>query len=305
MGLAIGALPALAADWNNGAGSLRERGNAAVPVPAPVSAADGPSGWYMRLDVGLGRESNRGGKESGTVYGAGNGIDSFSATGAGFGSSASWFTDSADANFNYSGGVGYRWNSNWRSDVTLEHRAATEYKMRGSYQYLNNTINPALPAPPLYVPSTPLTRVDGTSTDTTNLKSGVLMANTYYDWKNRTAFTPYAGMGLGLAYLDMHRNHVTSDTSCDTTEVPIPCATTSAHRSWSASGSETRLLWAGAVTAGFSYAVTSITSLDVNYRMLYIPSSNVDMLVNGSNSRFTFNDIFEHQIRAGLRWDIN
>lgn len=308
MGLAIGALPALAADWNNGAGSLRERGNAAVPVPAPVSAADGPSGWYMRLDVGLGRESNRGGKESGTVYGAGNGIDSFSATGAGFGSSASWFTDSADANFNYSGGVGYRWNSNWRSDVTLEHRAATEYKMRGTYQFANNVINPVPPSIPLYVVPTlptPPSRIDGTTSDTTIMKSGVLMANSYYDWKNRSAFTPYIGMGLGLAYIDMNRQHVTSDTSCDPTQVPIPCATTAAHRSWSAKGADERLLWAGAMTAGFSYAFTSVTSLDVNYRMLYIPGSNVDMLVNGNNSRFSYNDIYEHQIRAGLRWDIN
>ncbi len=303
--LAAGSMPTLAGDWNNGAGSLKDRGNAAVPVPAPISTYDGPSGWYMRLDAGIGREGKRGAKESGVSYGAGNGIDSYSSTGAGFGSSGSWFTDSSDANFIYGGGVGYRWNSNWRSDLTLEHRTVTEYKMRGTYQYNNNVINPIAPFAPLYVAPVPQTRINGVSNDNTEMKSGVLMANTYYDWKNRSAFTPYIGGGLGLAYVSMHRNHTTTDTSCDTTEVPIPCATTAAHRSFSGSGVENRLLWAGSLTTGFSYAMTSVTSLDVNYRMLYIPSSNVDMSLAGSNSRFSYNDIFEHQIRAGLRWDIN
>ena len=71
IGMALMHSPAIAGDWNNGAGSLKDRGGAAVPVPAPVASYDGPSGWYMRLDVGLGRESNRGANESGLVYGAG------------------------------------------------------------------------------------------------------------------------------------------------------------------------------------------------------------------------------------------
>ena len=138
------------------------------------------------------------------------------------------------------------------------------------------------------------------------MKSGVLLANTYYDWKNPTAFTPYVGFGLGLAYLNLNRQHVTSDTSCDPTTVPVPCSVPTPHRSFSGNGSEEKLLWAGAVTAGFSYAITSVTSIDVNYRMLYIPTSSVSVsMTNGQQSRFSYDDIFEHQIRAGLRWDIN
>ncbi|MEQ1615058.1 MAG: outer membrane beta-barrel protein [Hyphomicrobiaceae bacterium] len=306
--LAVSALPGLAGDWNNGAGSIKDRGRAAVPVPAPMLVPDGPSGWYLRLDVGLGRESNHGAKENGISYGAGNFVDSFSGSGAGFGSSSGWFEDGFETNVSYGGGVGYIWGRNWRSDVTLDRRASTEYKMRGTYQYNNNVINPAFPVGNLYVPpALPATpqRIDGTSNDVTSMKSGVLMLNTYYDWKNRSAFTPYVGLGVGLAYLDLDRQHTTSDTSCDPTTLPIPCATTNVHRSFSGSDSETKLVWAAAAHAGFSYAFTDVTSLDINYRMLYIPGTNIDMPLNGGKSRVTFNDITEHQLRAGLRWNIN
>jgi opacity protein-like surface antigen len=300
-GLAFGMMPALAGDWNNGAGSLKDRGNAAVPVPAPATSYDGPSGWYMRLDVGLGRESNRGSKESGLVYGSNPGSWASSPTGTGFGSSASWFNDASDLTVNYSGGVGYRWNSNWRSDVTLEHRSATDYKMRGSYRYDYHQFNAG---PPVTYTAVPNLVVNGVTSDDTNMKSGVLMASTYYDWKNRTAFTPYVGAGLGVAYVTLHRDHASAEQLCDTLIDPT-CSTAGVARTWSASGAETHLLWAGAMTAGFSYAFTPVTSLDVNYRMLYIPTSNVHASVQGHNSQFSYNDIFEHQIRAGLRWDIN
>lgn len=307
--LAASTMPGLAGDWNNGAGSIKDRGQAAVPVPAPMLVPDGPSGWYLRLDAGLGRESNHGAKESGIAYGAGNGVDSYSASGAGFGSSSGWFNDGTDTNVSYGGGVGYIWGHNWRSDVTIERRSSTEYKMRGTYSYSNNVTNPAYPVGNLYVPPTSLggapQRIDGVSHDSTSVKSGVLMVNSYYDFKNRSAITPYIGLGVGFAYLDLDRQHTTSDTACDPSVVPIPCPTSVGHRSFADSASDTKIVWAAAAHAGFSYAFTPVTSLDVNYRMMYIPSANIDVTVNNSKSRVNFNDITEHQLRAGLRWNIN
>ena len=255
----------------------------------------------MRLDVGLGRESKHGAKENGLVYGSNPGFSSSSPAGTGFGSSGSWFDDSSDLTFNYSGGVGYRWNSNWRSDVTVEHRSATDYKMRGSYRYDYHQFNAG---PPISYTPVPNIVVNGATSDATNLKSGVLMANTYFDWKNRSAVTPYIGAGMGLAYVTLHRDHASTEQLCDTLADPT-CSTSLGSRTWSGSGAETHLLWAGSATAGFSYAFSSVTSLDVNYRMLYIPTSNVNATILGHNSRFSYDDIIEHQIRAGLRWDIN
>ena len=298
--LAAGSLPANAGDWNNGAGSLKDRGQAVVPVPAPYPVYDGPSGWYLRIDAGLGRESNHKGKESGLVYGAGNGSDSFSTTGDGFRSSSNWFSDSSDVTANYGIGVGYIWARNWRSDVTLDRRSTTEYKMRGTYQYQQNVVN--IPGPPDYSP-VPNVVVNGVTSDNTDLKSGVLLFNTYYDWANHSAFTPYIGLGIGLAYVDMQRQHTTSETECD---VSVPAAPACTNRAgWSGSTSEAKILWAGSAQVGFSYAFTDVTSLDINYRFLYIPSANIDATVNGYQSRITTSEIAEHQLRAGLRWNIN
>jgi opacity protein-like surface antigen len=305
--LATSSLPALAGDWNNGAGTLKDRGNAAVPVPAPTPVYDGPSGWYLRLDVGLGRESKHGANEKGVVYGAGDAVDSYSATGAGFGSTGSWFNEGTETTLNYGGGIGYNWGRNWRSDVTLDRRSSVDYKIRGTYQYNNMIANPAPPGPlyvPIVAPTAPQ-QINGVVSDTVNLASGVLMANTYYDWQNRSPFTPYVGGGLGLAYMDMARRHSTSDTSCDPTSVPLPCQAPAAHRSWTAEGSDIKLLWAAAAHAGFTYSLSTNTLLDVNYRFLYIPSTNIDFPVNGAQSRFSLNEITEHQLRAGLRWNIN
>jgi opacity protein-like surface antigen len=303
IGLAIGALPATAGDWNNGAGSLKDRSQAVVPVPAPQANYEPSTGWYMRLDAGIGRDGNHGGGEKGVTYGAGNGVDSYSPTGAGFGSAASWMKDDAPIKWNGGVGIGYSWGYNLRSDVTLDRRAATDYTMRGSYQY-NNMIAVPLTVPVTYAAPATVQRIDGTVTDSTSLKSGVLMLNTYYDWRTRSAFTPYAGFGVGFAYLDMRRQNTTSDTSCDMATSPT-CSTRSPHASWSGETEQTKVTWAAAGHLGISYAFSSVTSLDVNYRLLYIPSTNIDMALNGSQSRFTLNDTVEHQLRAGLRWNIN
>lgn len=298
--LAASVLPATAGDWNNGAGSLKDRGHPAVPVPAPYPVYDGPSGWYLRADVGIGREGNHGWSESGLAYGAGNGVDSYSTDGSGFGSMPGWFGNSTDVNVGYGVGVGYAWNKNWRSDVTLDRRSTTQYKMRGTYSYQQHRLNPV---PPTDYVAAADTEVRGVSDDRTEMRSGVMMLNTYYDWANRSAFTPYVGLGVGLAYLDMAREHTTTEQECD---VSLPAAPACANRAgWSEKANDTKLLWAAAAHAGFSYAITPVTSLDVNYRFLYIPTANVDMTLNGNRSRASINEITEHQLRAGLRWNIN
>ncbi len=299
--LAVLAGSATAADWNNGAGSLKDRGQAAVPVPAPYPVYDGPSGWYMRADIGLARQSDVSGSERGIVYGAGDGTNSSSPTGAGFGSSSAWFNKDFDTTVTYGIGVGYHWTQNWRSDLTLERRGPSEYKFRGNYRYQQHNVNAA--PPPAYTPD-PNIVVNGVTSDTSSMKSGVFMANTYYDWKTRSAFTPYVGGGVGLAYLDISRQHTTTETQCDVVADPT-CSTILSSRTYSAQGTDTKLLLAGSLTTGFSYAITPVTSVDVNYRFLYIPSTNIDMIINNNQSRLSFADITEHQLRAGLRWDIN
>ncbi len=314
--IALGAVPARAGDWNNGAGTLKDRGSSAVPVPAPIASPDTPSGWYVRVDGTVGSDTNFNARQKGLVVGAGNLNESFSTSGAGFNPSLSRSGDSLPTIFSGGIGIGYNWGHNWRSDVTVDRRSTINYQLRGSYQYLNNVTNPNYAAgnptattpyisPTLLAPPAPASRIDGTVNDETTIKSGVLLANTYYDWKNRSLFTPFIGAGVGIAYFDVRRKQSTSDTSCDPDQVPQSCFTRTPHAGFSAERDDSQILFAAAAHAGFSYELTSSTSLDVGYRFLYIPSTGLDLKVNGSQSRVTLSDTTEHQLRAGLRWNIN
>jgi opacity protein-like surface antigen len=57
--------------------------------------------------------------------------------------------------------------------------------------------------------------------------------------------------------------------------------------------------------AGLTYQVTDITSVDVGYRLLYLEGTGFDMNIDGYNSHISIGDQFVHQIRAGLRFDVN
>lgn len=59
------------------------------------------------------------------------------------------------------------------------------------------------------------------------------------------------------------------------------------------------------LTAGVSYKVSDVTSLDFNYRYLYVGGSDMSASINGYNSKIDVEDQHEHYLRAGLRFDIN
>lgn len=56
---------------------------------------------------------------------------------------------------------------------------------------------------------------------------------------------------------------------------------------------------------GLTYSISPVTTLDLNYRYLYIGSSDINMNFLGNvKSNFSTGDTHEHQIRVGLRWNI-
>jgi len=128
-----------------------------------------------------------------------------------------------------------------------------------------------------------------TITDKTKFMSTILLANAYYDFRTGTPFTPYVGGGVGFAVNQLTRN--SNSTFGGTT-------TSVGHRT-------TRFAFAGAAMAGVNYEISSFTSIDVNYRFLYIGGSDVDLTINGIGSDVEIGGISEHQIRAGLRFYIN
>jgi opacity protein-like surface antigen len=309
--LSVLTVPAFAGDWNNGAGSLKEsRGRAAVAVPAPMPIPDSYGlGWYMRGDIGIGRGHSNEISESGSRYGVANGVDALGNTIAmssplsAFGSSPSWFSNDEKTLLNYGVGIGYHWSKNFRTDVTFDRRNTDFYTGRGNYQYSYTTTTPA---PASVVTAT---TVRGTVSDDTQVKSGTLLLNGYYDVGSYGGFTPYIGAGMGFALLNIHRqSSVSAQSACST--VPTCTATPlvfGAPVTNAAEVTKNELAFAAMMTAGVSYSLTQNTSIDVNYRYLFVNGQSAMLTVPGGygNSKVTLGDIGDHQLRAGLRWDIN
>jgi opacity protein-like surface antigen len=309
---------ALAGDWNNGDGSLKDvRGRAAVAVPAPMPIPDSVgTGWYIRGDIGIGRRGSNDVSEEGMKFGH-QGLSPSQTSSdtmipwAGtsthtspFGSAPSWFNNDNKTIFNYGAGVGYHWTKNFRTDVTMDRRNSDKYRGRGTYAYEYQTTSTAVPTP-AFTPYN--TRVMGTVVDDTELKSGTMLLNGYYDIGTYRGFTPYVGGGLGMALLSVNRHTATQEQFCSydpatpTPPVACPPANYQSGSHSAASGKTTMLAFAAMATAGVSYSLTQNTAIDMNYRYLFINGTDV----TAGNSKLHLGDIGEHQLRTGLRWDIN
>ncbi len=175
---------------------------------------------------------------------------------------------SINGSWSLSGGVGRYFSENIRGDLTYEYRF--EANAKGSQ------LNPNADVP---------------GTREFGLNSHLFLANLYYDFNNRSRFTPYLGVGLGFA------RHTTSEgtiTNCNCTGTI---------------DGETVTDVAGALMAGFSVALRDRLKLDAGYRFLYMGEATTGPLravFDGNN--FTANDptienIHAHEIRFGLRYD--
>jgi opacity protein-like surface antigen len=141
------------------------------PMPAPqyTQAPVDSGGWYLRGDVGIG-------KQSFTTF------DHFQTNNA-FVWPASWridqinMADSAFVGF----GVGFAWNSWIRADITAEYRADAAFKALGSY----TEFCPGGRCFDLY---------DG------HHSAWVFLANAYIDLGTWWCITPFVGAGVGAAY---------------------------------------------------------------------------------------------------------
>jgi len=185
---------------------------------------------------------------------------------------------SIDNNWALGGGVGYYFGRGIRGDVTYEYRFKSD--VHGG----------------------------GTCSTDFDLKSSLLLANLYYDFRPYERFTPYVGVGLGAARHSTSGGQIV-DTGCGT-----PTLSFRGDSDWSA---------AGAVMAGFSirldrgaHAPVSIKDapvsepgrlhLDVGYRFLYLGDAHTSNLVGITppTPGPRIDDVTAQEIRVGLRWDI-
>jgi len=287
--LALGAVllaasPAIADGWYRGGGGIKD--SVAVPVPVPIP--DYAARWYLRADMALGFASSDA-SESGIVYG--QNLYPPQDTSSPFRTPGHWSDDDSKSVFSYGAGVGYYWSPQFRTDLTFEGRTERDLKIRGTYDYPQEFYDISTSS---WEPTG--AQIFGETRDSTKLSSGLVLFNAYYDFVRAGPLTPYIGAGVGFAVNKMERNFANQEYVCD-----VGCG-----GPWSSlvRDSSYDVTFAAALSAGFSYSITPVTMLDVGYRYLYIGASDMDLYVNGVKSNLSTGDTHEHQIRAGLRWNI-
>jgi opacity protein-like surface antigen len=177
-----------------------------------------------------------------------------------------------DRTTTFGGGVGWYFSQNVRADFTLDHRRDAD--LRGSV-------------------TDPLATVQGERQFKVSNLVGLF--NLYYDFDNRSHFTPYIGVGVGFA-----RNKTSSGTIV--TACPLACtAEFDGATEWHA---------AGAIMAGFSARLRDRLFLDAGYRFLYMGDSKTGdiRITSGGPGPTTAPDpkVFDqhaHEFRVGVRWN--
>lgn len=244
---------------------------AGIPVPAPVPIAE-TFNWYLRADVGLSLAAIPSVSETGAVYGANSA--------APFGMSSSWFNDNFETFVNWSVGVGYYVTPRLRGDITVDTRGSANIEGNGTYSYTQlvtgNTVN-------------------GVVTDRTSHGATAALLNLYVDLTDRGRITPYIGAGVGFVVNHLERTQTVTETLVGAAP---------GTRTFGGRDGVHEVALAGMATAGVAITLWPSTVLDLNYRLMYLGGSDAAITVNGNNSRLSVGETFDHQLRAGLRWNI-
>ncbi len=204
--LAASIIPAEGADWNNGAGGIKDHGAGGIPVPAPIPYQETYK-YYLRADLGLSwNGSGQDLRHSGFNYGTGDLVAPLSMN------SFAQMEHSKGLGFPATLGAGLYISDRWRADLTVDIRRKTQSSLGGAYSYVaDNDAGLAAGGPATGFTSTGLvvgptataadsSTVSGFAQETLSNRATVLMANFYYDFGQRAHLTPYVGFGLGFAH---------------------------------------------------------------------------------------------------------
>ena len=294
-GLALGTLIASAATALAGGevvyGTVLRQPGTAVPVPAPAPMPEVSTGWYVRIDAAYGQSD----------------VSKFRSTDP--------FADGLRAdskldNFGrYGLGVGYYINNWLRADITFDHRDDTRSRGRGTRSYgvpntaggLDGNGNPL----PASIAMRDTYADNFISSDTTG------MINLYAERAVTPSLTPYVGLGIGFVRYQLKGRTFSKATNCvdtldcDPTTVGAQAGATNLNTSFTAAGGGVDYALATAAMAGFSYKIHDNIKLDMGYRYLNLQGTTWVGRSTGPVHNLTLPAQNVHELRAGVRFDVN
>ncbi|WP_310618893.1 outer membrane protein [Flexibacterium corallicola] len=215
------------------------------PLPTPVIEPAKVSGWYLRGDVGY------------KIY---------KAPRASFGQRAFFKEEQDPTGFN-GVGLGYRFNENFRTDITLDYEWPSRFSGEAE----------------CFLPC-----VGGSSVETAKLDVWTVLWNAYAELGNFNGLTPYVGAGVGGSYVRSRGvRYVNAD----------------GNRGHYKGAGKWNLSWA--LMAGAGYELSPKWTLDAGYRYLNIGDGRTKKITAGETARIEYKDLQAHEFRVGLRYSFN
>jgi opacity protein-like surface antigen len=235
-----------------------------LPMPPPMFRApvvEDYGAWYLRGDIGITNQQVK------KIDSPAPGFDTTTMLVKGF--------DSAGL---FDVGVGYKFNSWFRVDVTGEYRAGARFSALDTFP---------TGAPPSCPTAFCTDRFEGTKSE------WLFLANAYLDLGTWHSVTPFVGAGIGFDRLTLGNF---TDTNINAPGGAI---------GFSTDNSKWNFAWA--LHAGLAYQVTPNFSVELAYRYVDLGNgATKDLLApDGSNPVFNpilFKHVTSNDIKLGVRW---
>jgi opacity protein-like surface antigen len=241
-----------------------------MPIMAPPAYAPQPqdfSGWYLRGDIGF---SNQ--RVNDLHYGRESAYSQLTS----FNQQSSFDTAGI-----FGIGVGYHFNNWFRADVTGQFRGNSNFKATDRFTGSNAGV--------------PYSGIDNYGA---SKSEWLVMANAYVDLGTWWCVTPFIGAGLGGA-------RVSIANFTDTGENSIPFSTTS----FASAPTASKWNFAWAAHAGLAYRVAPNLVLELAYSYVDLGEGQTGVLStfdgNTTNNVFKFKDITSHDLKLGVRWNLD
>jgi opacity protein-like surface antigen len=245
------------------------------PMYAPAPPADF-GGWYLRGDIGFSNQSVSNIRKSDpTAYSQ---ISSLNET----------------TNFDTGGifdvGAGYRFNNWFRADVTAQYRGKANFK--GTDVFNASAFGLAYNGQDNYNAS----------------KSELLfLANAYVDLGTWWCVTPFIGAGIGTSRVSISGFTDTGVNNLQLTAPPSVGGPPVASYATAANGSKWNFAWAA--HAGLAYQVSQNVTLELAYSYVDLGSATTGAITTFDGftrgNVFKFNDITSHDVKLGVRWNLD
>jgi opacity protein-like surface antigen len=241
-------------------------------VPQYVPPVEEFGGWYLRGDIGFSNQRI-------------DGLD--------FHSHAGLLSLNQQTGFDTGGivglGVGYQFNNWLRADITGQYRGRANFKGTDVFTF-------------------PVGGVVGSGIDNYNASKSELLflANAYVDLGTWWGVTPFIGAGVGTSRVTI--SNFTDNGQVDTFFDPNlgPISGSFPGSATATEGSKWNFAWA--VHTGLAYKVSPNFTIELGYSFVDLGNGTTGNVAafNAATlgNKFTFRDITSHDVKLGVRWEL-